>query len=76
MAATKQAVVVQASATNTAAGTTTGTGIDLSTSFGMFISAQITNGTPGPATPCTVDFQVNVLYSSGSEDSYRWNTRR
>lgn len=52
MAATKTSRTIQASATNTAAGSTNGTEVDLSTKYGMLICGKITNGATGPTIPC------------------------
>jgi hypothetical protein len=63
--ATKSAVTFQASATNAAAATTTGSAVDLTTALGALITAEITNGATGPTIAC--DFVVEV-----SNDNSDW----
>jgi len=65
MAIVKTARVLQASATNAAGATTTGSAIDLTTAFGLGGVARITNGATGPTIGCT--FTVEV-----SNDSVTW----
>jgi len=54
MALTKSTAVAQASASNSAGGTTTGAWIDLTGSYKSSIVALITNGGTGPTVGCTV----------------------
>lgn len=63
----KAALSPQASATNTAGGTTTGSAIDLTTAFGATIRGKCTNGVPGPTVGCT--FRVEI-----SNDNSDWWT--
>ena len=66
--ATKTARTLQTSATNTAAGTKTGTAVDLTGAIGDFlITAKITNGATGPTIACS--FYVEV-----SNDNSAWKT--
>lgn len=67
MPATKAASTIQASGTNTAGGTTTSSAVDLTTAYGMLITAKITNGGTGPTVAC--DFVVEV-----SNDNSAWKT--
>lgn len=64
--ATKSAVTFQASATNTAGGTTTGSSVDLTTALEAFLTGIITNGGTGPTVGC--DFIVEV-----SNDNSTWS---
>lgn len=57
--ATKAAVTFQASATNTASGTTTGSTIDLTTALGCTVCAVVTNGATGPTLACRFRVQVS-----------------
>lgn len=50
---TTAAVALQASATNTAAGTTTGSWIDITASGGGLASLLVTNGGTGPTIACS-----------------------
>jgi hypothetical protein len=63
--AVKTARTLQASATNGAGSTTTGTTWTLTTAFGGILTAKITNGGTGPTVGC--DFVVNV-----SVDGTNW----
>ena len=67
MAATKSAVTIQTSASNTAGSTTTASAVDLTTAYGMLITGKITNGGTGPTVAC--DFVVEV-----SNDNSAWKT--
>ena len=72
MAATKTAKTFQASTTNTAGSTTTGTSVNLTTSYGCLMTAMITNGATGPTIGC--DFVVRVSndnFSADSKEIYR-----
>lgn len=62
---TKTAIAWQASASNTAAGTTTGTAQDLTVADGAIITAKCTNGATGPTLACR--FRVQV-----SDDNSNW----
>ena len=59
MAITKTALTFQASATNSAAGSTLGTAVDLTDNLGTVISAKITNGSTGPTLPCYFEVLVS-----------------
>lgn len=63
--ATKTARTFQASVTNTAGGTTTGSSVNLTTAFGCAITGKITNGATGPTVAC--DFIVEI-----SNDNAAW----
>lgn len=63
--ATKQSKTFQASATNSAAGTTTGSGVDLTTSFGVVVMLKVTNGGTGPTIACDMIVQI-------SRDNTNW----
>ena len=65
--ATKTARTFQTSASNSAAGTTTGSAVTLTTALGCLITAKITNGATGPTVGC--DFVVEV-----SNDNSAWKT--
>jgi hypothetical protein len=67
MAATKSAQTIQTGASNTAGSTTTASAVDLTTDYGMLITAKITNGGTGPTVAC--DFVVEV-----SNDNSAWKT--
>ncbi len=72
MGATKTAKTFQASATNTAGSTTTGSTVSLTTSYGCLMTAKITNGGTGPTVAC--DFIVEVSndnFSSDTKEIYR-----
>lgn len=74
MSAGKTPSVAQASASNAAAGTTTGSWIDLTTSYSASILAKITNGGTGPTIGCTVRVDLSpdngtTIYS-GAGGSY------
>lgn len=59
MAATKSAVTIQSSTSNSAGGTTTASSVDLTTAYGMLIAARITNGGSAPTTPCRFVVEVS-----------------
>lgn len=63
--ATKAAAAFQASASNSAGGTTTGTAVDLTTALGCTVQGKITNGGTGPTLGCRMRVQV-------SNDSSTW----
>lgn len=65
MAATKSATTIQSSASNGAGSTTTSSAVDLTTGYGMLITAKVTNGGTGPTVAC--DFVVQV-----SNDNSAW----
>ena len=50
---------LQASATNTAGSTTTGTALDTRAGFGMLITGKITNGATGPTVACNFILEVS-----------------
>ena len=56
----------QASATNAAAGTTTGSEVDISASYNNTVTAKVTNGGTGPTIGCSVTFRWN--YTSGGTE--------
>ena len=68
MALTKAVQAFQASATNTAAGTTTGSGINLTAAYEASMVGRVTNGATGPTVPC--DFIVQV--SNDDSDYYEF----
>lgn len=72
MAATKTSRTIQASASNTAGGTTNGTEVDLSTKYGLLVVAKITNGATGPTVGC--DFVVYVGESTGTKREFSRQT--
>lgn len=59
MALTKATVAFQASATNTAGSTATGSWIDLTGAYECLLSALITNGATGPTVACSVIVDVS-----------------
>lgn len=59
MAVSKTSRTLQASATNTAGSTTTGTGLDLTTKLGGLLTGKITNGGAGPTLPCSLFVEVS-----------------
>jgi hypothetical protein len=59
MAVSKTARTLQASASNSAGNTLTGTGISLSTALGGTITAKITNGGTGPTVPADCVIQIS-----------------
>ncbi|MBL4700827.1 MAG: hypothetical protein JKX85_06175 [Phycisphaeraceae bacterium] len=70
MPVTKTDLTFQASATNTAGSTATGTGIDLSAGYGASINVRITNGGTGPTVACRCDIEV----SNDNTDYYLYRT--
>lgn len=72
MAASKTSRTIQASATNSAGGSTNGTELDLSTKYGAIICAKITNGGTGPTIGC--DFVVYVGESTGTKREFSRQT--
>ncbi len=67
MAVSKNPRTLQASATNAAGATTTGSAIDLRTALGLAIVARITNGATAPTVACAVSVEV-------SNDNSTWRT--
>jgi hypothetical protein len=59
MAATHATVVAQASASNAAAATTTGSWIDLRDAYKAGILARVTNGGTGPTVGCTISIDLS-----------------
>lgn len=60
MAATKAlSTIIAAGTSNAAGGTTTGTAIDLTTKYGAFLTALLTNGATGPTVAPTIYFEVS-----------------
>jgi hypothetical protein len=68
---TKTARTLQASATNTAAGTTTGSSLDLTTKFGGLATLIVTNGGTGPTIACDA-----ILESSRDNTNWHELTRQ
>jgi hypothetical protein len=66
---TSNARTLQASASNAAAATTTGTALDLTTALGLAGTARITNGATGPTVGC--DFVLEV--SNDNSDWHEWS---
>lgn len=56
---TKTLRTLQASASNTAGSTTTGTALDLTTKFGGVATMKITNGGTGPTVACDAVLEVS-----------------
>lgn len=56
---TKNLRTIQASATNTAGSTTTGSAVTLTTASGGVVVWKVTNGATGPAVGCTVTLQYS-----------------
>lgn len=68
MAATKSlSTIIAAATSNSAAGTTTGTAVDLTTKYGALITGLITNGGTGPTVQATATVEV-------SGDNINWKT--
>lgn len=67
MAVSKTARTLQASATNTAGSTTTGSAVNLTTALGLAVTAKVTNGGTGPTVACSVYIDV-------SNDNSTWAT--
>lgn len=59
MPVTKTSRTLQASTTNAAAATTTGSSIDLSTALGLSGTARITNGATAPTVACSFSIEVS-----------------
>lgn len=59
MAATKATVAAQASGTNTAGSTATGSWIDLTAAYAASILAFVTNGGTGPTVGCAVSIDLS-----------------
>lgn len=60
MASTKAlSTIIAAATSNAAGGTTTGTAVDLTTKYGAFLTALITNGATGPTVAPTIFFEVS-----------------
>ena len=57
--ATKTLRAFQASATNTAGSTTTGSSVDLTTALGCTVTLEIINGATGPTVPCSAIVDVS-----------------
>lgn len=68
MAATKSlSTIIAAATSNAAAGTTTGTAVDLTTKYGALITGLLTNGGTGPTVAPTAYVEV-------SGDNTNWKT--
>ena len=65
MAVTKTARALQGSTSNSAGGTTTGSGFDLTTVLGMEALGIITNGATGPTIGCSFIIEI-------SNDNTNW----
>ena len=59
MTATKNARAFQASASNAAGATATGTAVDLRTALGCTICGIITNGATGPTVACSMRVEIS-----------------
>lgn len=59
MPVTKTLRTLQASASNSAGGTTTGSGLDLTEALGGLLTAKITNGGTGPTVACSLFIEVS-----------------
>ena len=71
MAATKNLRTIIAAATsNTAASTTTGTAVDLTTKYGGVLTVKITNGGTGPTVPAS-----GYVYTSGDNTNFKLMTQ-
>lgn len=57
--AVKTAVTFQASASNAAGATTTGSSVDLTTAFGAILTAKITNGATGPTVAASFTTEIS-----------------
>lgn len=72
MAASKTAKTFQSSVSNSAGGTTTGSTIDLRTSYGCLMTGIVTNGGTGPTVGCDFVVQVsNDNFSSDTKEVFR-----
>lgn len=69
MAATKTSRTIQASATNSASGSTNGTELNLSTAFGALVCGKITNGATGPTVGCSMVVYVGEATTTKREFS-------
>lgn len=71
MASTKTARTIIAAATsNAAAGTTTGTALDLTTRYGGLLTIKLTNGGTGPGVPASAK-----IYTSHDNVNFKlWQT--
>ncbi len=67
--ANKSGQVLQASVTNASGGTTTGGTVDLTRSFGMLVTAKVTNGSTGPSAGCAFVMEVSHDGSTWKEFS-------
>jgi hypothetical protein len=65
--AVKTARTLQASASNGAGSTTTGSAVNLTTALGMTVTAKVTNGGTGPTVGCTFSLEI-------SNDNSAWKT--
>lgn len=61
---TKAAITFQSSASNSAAATTTGTAVDLTTALEHGVTLQVANGSTGPTVAC--DMIVEVSYDNSN----------
>ena len=69
--AIKASRVLQASATNSAGGTTTGSAVDIRTALGILVTGKVVNGGTGPTAGC--EFVVQV---SGDGSDWREYSRQ
>lgn len=67
MAISKTGTAVQASASNSAGGSTTSSAVDLTTKLGGTLTAKITNGASGPTIGCSVYLEVSHDNSAWKE---------
>lgn len=67
MALSKTARTLQSSASNAAAGTTTGTALDLTSKYGGLATLKVANGATGPTVACSARLEV-------SHDNSTWKT--
>lgn len=65
--ANKTARTLQSSGSNSAGGTTNGTGLDLRTTFGGLAMGRITNGGTGPTVGCDFVIQTSTDNSTWRE---------
>ena len=67
MAATKSlSTIIAAATSNTAAGTTTGTVVDLTTKYGALITVKLTNGGTAPTIAANA-----YVYTSGDNTNFK-----
>ena len=59
MATTKIDITLEASSSNAAGATKTGTGVDVSDEYGAIVSVKVTNGATGPTIACLAKIQVS-----------------